>query len=94
MYFFTFVLVMIVTVGIIAFGATMVARVLNFMARFLFKTRPVRVVSQTASPIAGDVLESEQSKQSSPVGFIGGRIIDGEVIRPALRCNKSLIVTR
>ena len=90
MYFSTFVLVMIVTVGVIAFGASLVARTLNVIVRSMFKARPVRVVSQNASPLSGDVIEPERSKQNPPVGFITGRIIDGEVIRPALHCNKSL----
>jgi len=49
MYFSTFVLIMIVTVGVIAFGATIVAKLLNKASilayRSLRKTRPVRVVS-------------------------------------------------
>lgn len=49
MYFSTFVLIMIVTVGVIAFGATIVAKLLNKASilayRTLIKTRPVRVVS-------------------------------------------------
>ncbi|EGR2501193.1 hypothetical protein FXE58_04530 [Vibrio cholerae] len=74
MYFSTFVLIMIVTVGVIAFGASIVAKLLNaaLMAvyRSLRKTRPVRVVSPlvTASgSLSGEWLRATSGRNQPGV---------------------------
>ncbi|EGQ8391235.1 hypothetical protein VCSRO104_3478 [Vibrio cholerae] len=93
MYFSTFVLIMIITVGVIAFGATLVARLLQTgwysVCRFMRKTRPVQVVSplvETAEFKNGEWLRPAYACESSvATGFIEQAPIDGEVVsKPAL----------
>lgn len=101
MYFSTFVLIMIVTVGVIAFGASIVAKLLNAASmavyRSLRKTRPVRVVSPLAtvsSSLNGEWLKANSgSNQSGVFGAIECAPLEGELVadRPAIASNKKFL---
>lgn len=87
MYFSTFVLIMIITVGVIAFGASIVARLLNLASMAVFrslrKTRPVRVVSPlvtASSSLSGEWLKATSgSNQPSAFDAIECAPLEGEL---------------
>lgn len=88
MYFSTFVLIMIVTVGVIAFGATIVAKLLNKASilayRSLRKTRPVRVVSPlvtTSNTLCGEWLKATSgSNQPGACEAVECPPLEGELV--------------
>ncbi len=100
MYFSTFVLIMIVTVGVIAFGASIVAKLLNTASmaiyRSLRKTR-VRVVSPLAtvsSSLNGEWLRATSgSNQSGVFDSIECAPLEGELVseRAAIASNKKFL---
>ena len=100
MYFSTFVLIMIVTVGVIAFGASIVAKLLNTASmaiyRSLRKTR-VRVVSPLAtvsSSLNGEWLRATSgSNQSGVFDAIECAPLEGELVaeRAAIASNKKFL---
>lgn len=77
MHFSTFVLTLVVTVGIIGFGASLVARILDAAFRLILKTRPGRVVSRNSS-FSGEFIEAEREHHVSPAAFIDGRVVDSQ----------------
>lgn len=88
MYFSTFVLIMIVTVGVIAFGATIVAKLLNKASilayRSLRKTRPTRVVSPlvtNGSSLCGEWLKATSgSNQPGVSDAVECAPLEGELV--------------
>lgn len=101
MYFCTFVLIMIVTVGVIAFGASIVAKLLNTVSMAVYqslrKMRPVRVVSPLAtvsSSLNGKWLRATSaSNQSGVFDAIECAPLEGELVsEPAeIASNKKLL---
>ncbi|NAX21118.1 hypothetical protein [Vibrio sp. V39_P1S14PM300] len=101
MYFSTFVLIMIVTVGVIAFGASIVAKLLNaalmVVYRSLRKARSVRVVSPLAtvsSSLNGEWLRATSgSTQSGVFDAIECAPVEGELVseRTAMASNKKFL---
>lgn len=88
MYFSTFVFIMIVTVGVIAFGANIVAKLLNKASilayRSLRKTRPVRVVSPlvtNSSSLCGEWLKATSgSNQPGVSDAVECAPLEGELV--------------
>ena len=104
MYFSTFVLIMIVTVGVIAFGAFIVAKLLNVVSMAVYqslrKTRPVQVVNPVVS--AGHSLNGEWLKANSSDNQYGVfdpiecAPFEGELVskRAAIASNKKLLTAK
>lgn len=69
MYFSTFILVTIVTVGVIALGASLVARALSALVRSLLKMRLVWVVSRPDSSLSGEFMEADHLTSNRQASF-------------------------
>lgn len=104
MYFSTFVLIMIVTIGSIAFGAAIFARLLNLASlaayRAMKKARSVRVVSPlvpTCGSLSGEWLRAASSRcQPGVFSSIECEPLEGELVseRTAIASKRKFLASK